>query len=112
MKKSRTPKAVNAAWELIVKSMKALSDEDRDMPLAQDLFHILGSVKGATLLANKRGLDPEIITVAMILHDLGRIPTGVFEGHDSAGAPFVKGLLRRMGDFTQEEIDLIVRLTR
>jgi uncharacterized protein len=112
MKKSRTPKAVNAAWDLIVKSMKALSDEDRDAPLAQDLFHIMGSIKGATLLANKRGLDPEIVTIAMILHDLGRIPTGVFEGHDIAGAPVVKKIMQRIGEFTQEEIDLVVRLTR
>jgi len=112
MKPSRTPKAVNAAWEVIVKSMKALSDEDRDAPLAQDLFHIMGSIKGATLLANKRGLDPEIVTIAMILHDLGRIPTGVFEEHDIAGAPVVKKLMQRIGEFTQEEIDLVVRLTR
>jgi len=88
MKTSRTPKAVAAAWDIIVKSMRALDDEDRDVPLAQDLFHILGSIKGATLLANKRGLDPEIITVAMILHDLGRIPTGIFPGHDMAGVPW------------------------
>ena len=40
MKESRTPKAVNAAWDIIVKSMKALSDEDRDVPLAQDLTPI------------------------------------------------------------------------
>ncbi len=112
MKKSRTPKTVNAAWEIIVKSMKALSDEDRDAPLAQDLFHILGSIKGATLLANKRGLDPEIVTIAMILHDLGRIPTGVFEGHDIAGVPLVKRIMQRIGEFTPEEIDLVVRLTR
>ena len=112
MKKSRTPKAVNAPWELIVKSMKALSDEDRDAPLALDLFHIMGSIKGATLLAYKRGLDPEIVTIAMILHDLGRIPTGVFEGHDIAGAPLVKKLMQRIGEFTQEEIDLVVRLAR
>lgn len=112
MKKSRTPIAVNTAWEVITKSMKALSDEDRDVPLAQDLFHILGSIKGATLLANKRGLDPEIVTVAMILHDLGRIPTGVFEGHDMSGVPFVKGLLERSRAFTKKEVDLIVRLTQ
>lgn len=112
MKKSRTPIAVNTAWEVITKSMKALSDEDRDVPLAQDLFHILGSIKGATLLANKRGLDPEIVTVAMILHDLGRIPTGVFEGHDMSGVPLVKGLLERSRAFTKKEVDLIVRLTQ
>ncbi len=111
MKESRTPKAVNVAWDIITKSMRALSDEDRDVALAQDLFHIMGSIKGATLLANKRGLDPEIVTITMILHDLGRIPTGVFDGHDAAGAPLVRGLLERMGDFTSEEIDLIVRLT-
>ncbi len=112
MKESRTPKAVNAAWDIIVKSMRALSDEDRDAPLAQDLFHVMGSIKGATLLANKRGLDPEIVTIAMILHDLGRIPTGVFKGHDITGAPLVERIMQRIGDFTQEEIDLVVRLTR
>ncbi len=112
MKKSRTPIAVNIAWEVISKSMKALNEEDRDVPLAQDLFHILGSIKGATLLANKRGLDPEIVTVAMILHDLGRIPTGVFDGHDIAGVPLVRGLLERSGAFTPKEIDRIVQLTR
>lgn len=112
MKKSRTPKAVNMAWDVIVKSMRALNDEDRDVPLAQDLFHILGSIKGATLLANKRGLDPEIVTIGMILHDLGRIPTGVFEGHDLAGASFIKDLLERSGDFSQEEIELIIRLAK
>ena len=112
MKESRTPKAVNAAWDIIVKSMRALSDDDRDAPLAQDLFHVMGSIKGATLLANKRGLDPEIVTIAMILHDLGRIPTGVFKGHDITGAPLVERIMQRIGDFTQEEIDLVVRLTR
>ena len=112
MKESRTPKAVNAAWDIIVKSMRALSDEDRDAPLAQDLFHVMGSIKGATLLANKRGLDPEIVTIAMILHDLGRIPTGVFKAHDVTGAPLVERIMQRIGDFTQEEIDLVVRLTR
>lgn len=40
MKKSRTPKAVNIAWDVIVKSMRALNDEDRDIPLAQDLSHL------------------------------------------------------------------------
>jgi len=102
MKTSRTPKAVAAAWDIIVKSTRALDDEDRDVPLAQDLFHILGSIKGATLLANKRGLDPEIITVAMILHDVGRIPTGVFPGHDMAGVPPVRGLLKGMGDLLRK----------
>lgn len=112
MKKSRTPLALNLAWKVITQSMKAINDEDRDVPLAQDLFHIMGSIKGATLLALKRGLDPELVTIAMILHDLGRIPTGVFEGHDEAGAPFIRGLLERTGEFTPEEIELIVHLTR
>ena len=112
MKESRTSKAVTVAWDIIVKSMRALGDEDRDVLLAQDLFHVMGCIKGATLLANKRGLDPEIVTVTMILHDLGRILTGVWDGHDEIGVPLVKRLLERMGDFTPEEIDLIVQLTR
>ncbi|MEM4720979.1 MAG: hypothetical protein QXT73_02810 [Candidatus Methanomethylicaceae archaeon] len=61
MKKSRTFLALNLAWKVITQSMKAINDEDRDVPLAQDLFHIMGSIKGATLLALKRGLDPELV---------------------------------------------------
>lgn len=110
MKESRTAKAVNVGWDIIVKSMKALSDEDRDVPLAQDLFHVMGVVKLATLLANIRGLNPEIVTITMILHDHGRILTGVWDGHDEISPPLVRRLLARMGDFTPEEIDQIVNL--
>jgi hypothetical protein len=39
VKESRTAKAVSVAWDVIVKSMRALGDEDRDVPLAHDLFH-------------------------------------------------------------------------
>lgn len=112
MKESRTSKAVTVAWDVIVKSMKSLGDGDRDVPLAQDLFHVMGVVKLATLLANKRGLNSEIVTITMILHDHGRILTGVWDGHDAIGPPLVRRLLERMGDFTPEEIDLIVKLTR
>jgi hypothetical protein len=109
---SRTARVVQVGWDIIVKSMKALSDEDRDVPLAQDLFHIMGVVKLATLLANKRGLNPEIATITMILHDHGRILTGVWDGHDEISPPLVRRLLERLGDFTSEEIDQIVKLTR
>ncbi len=112
MTQSRTARVVATGWDVIVKSMKALGDDDRDVPLAQDLFHIMGVVKLATLLANKRGLDPEIVTVTMILHDHGRVLTGVWEGHDEISPPLVKRLLERLGDFSPEEIEQIVRLTR
>ena len=112
MIESRTVRTVDVAWDLIVKSMKALSDEDRDVPLAQDLFHVMGVVKLATLLANKRGLNPEIVTITMILHDHGRILTGVWDGHDEISPPLVRKLLKRIGEFTPEEIDQIVRVTR
>lgn len=112
MEQSRTVKAVGVAWDLIVKSMRALSDEDRDVPLAQDLFHILGVVKLATLLANKRGLNPEIVTITMIFHDHGRVLTGVWEGHDEISPPLAKRLLQRIGGFSADEIDQIVRLIR
>ncbi len=112
MTHSRTAKVIATGWDVIVRSMKALSDDERDVPLAQDLFHVMGVVKLATLLANKRGLDPEIVTITMILHDHGRILTGVWEGHDEISPPLVKRLLERLGGFTPEEIDLIVKLIR
>jgi uncharacterized protein len=96
VEQSRTAQVVAIGWDVIVKSMKALNDDDRDVPLAQDLFHVMGVVKLATLLANKRGLNPEIVTITMILHDHGRILTGVWEGHDEISPPLVKRLLERL----------------
>jgi hypothetical protein len=59
IKELRVPKAVTAWWDIIVKSLKALGDEKRDVSLPQDLFQMMGSMKGGTLLAGKPGLDPE-----------------------------------------------------
>lgn len=74
MKESRTAKAVSVAWDVIVKSMRALGDEDRDVPLAHDLFHVMGCIKLATLLGNKRGLNPEIVTVTYDTSRSGAYP--------------------------------------
>ena len=54
-RESRVPKTTIVAWDIIVKSLKARSDEERDVSLVQDLFQIMASMKGATLLAGKRG---------------------------------------------------------
>ena len=112
MEESRTVKTVRAGWEYIVKSMKALGDEDRDVPLALDLFHTMGVIKLATLLANKRGLNPEIVTITMVLHDHGRLVTGGWDGHDEISPPLVRKILKDIGDFSTEEIDQIVKLPR
>ena len=112
MEESRTVKAVRAGWDYIVKSMGALGDEDRDVPLALDLFHTMGVIKLATLLANKRGLNPEIVTITMVLHDHGRLVTGVWDGHDEISPPLVRKILKDIGGFSIEEIEQIVRLTR
>lgn len=112
MGESRTVKTVRVGWDYIVKSMQAFSDEDRDVPLALDLFHTLGVIKLAALLANKRGLSPEIVTITMVLHDHGRLMTGVWDGHDEISPPIARKVLKDIGEFTPEEIDQIVKLIR
>ena len=112
MEESRTVKAVRVGWDYIEKSMKAFTDEDRDVPLALDLFHTLGVIKLAALLANKRGLSPEIITITMVLHDHGRLMTGVWDGHDEISPPIARKILKDIGEFTPEEIDQVVKLIR
>ena len=112
MEESRTVKTVRVGWDYIEKSMRALSDDDRDVPLALDLFHTLGVIKLATLLANKRGLSPEIVTITMVLHDHGRLLTGVWDGHDKISPPIARKILKDIGEFTPEEIDQILKLIR
>ena len=43
--------------------------------------HLYGVSLAATMIAKKRGLDPEIASMAAMLHDLHAYKTGSYEDH-------------------------------
>lgn len=86
-------------WERV---LAAAPKTDLDIPMADDVFHIMGTLHLATLLAERRGVDRELATAAMLLHDIGRAATGRVEGHAQVGAELAREILTE-GGFTPEE---------
>ena len=69
--------------------------------------HLYGVSATCVLLAVKRGLDPELAAVVGMLHDISTYKTGDRTDHAPRGAVEARGILERLGSFTQDEITLI-----
>ncbi len=80
---------------------------DRDKELSWEKIHMASCARIGYILAEQRGLDPDLAAIACAVHDYGRVITGKQKGHAEAGAVPVKGFLESTGLFTEEEIDNI-----
>lgn len=69
--------------------------------------HLYGVSLAATMIAKKRGLDPEIASMAAMLHDLHAYKTGSYDDHAHLGAELAKEILGELGVTNEEETDLI-----
>ena len=70
--------------------------------------HLYGVATICALLALKRGLDPEICTVAGMLHDIWAYKVSPAD-HARLGAAEAAKLLAECAGFTDEEVSLICR---
>jgi len=61
-----------------------------------------------TLLAHRRGLDPEIASTAGMLHDIYQVTSGITEKHALHGSAESEKILKSMQSYTEEEIKIIV----
>lgn len=80
---------------------------NRDVPLYQDVYHLLGTIKCVSLLAMKRNINKEIAVTAMLLHDISRLKDGSNKDHALKSSEIAKQVLINDGNFTKAEIDLI-----
>lgn len=76
---------------------------ENEIPVAQDIFHIVGTVDLAALLAKRRGIDQELAIGAMLLHDIGRLDTGSNAGHNLRSAEIAPAILTQAG-FSAEQV--------
>lgn len=76
----------------------------RDMDPDWERIHISSCAKLGYLMAEERGLDPELAACACAVHDYGRIITGKQKEHAEAGYLPVMEFLRSTELFTEEEI--------
>ena len=58
--------------------------------------HLYGVSLAATMIAKKRGLDPEIASMAAMLHDLHAYKSGSYDDHAHLGADLARQILTEL----------------
>lgn len=71
------------------------------------IAHLYGVSLAATMIAKKRGLDPEIASMAALLHDLHAYKTGSYEDHAHKGAELARSILEELKLTNETETEMI-----
>ena len=71
------------------------------------IAHPYGVSLAATMIAKKRGLDPEIATMAAMLHDLHAYKTGSYDDHAHLGADLAREILGELKLTDEAETGMI-----
>lgn len=77
---------------------------EREESADWERVHMASSARLAWMLAEERGLNPELCACACTVHDYGRILYGKKAGHAEAGYEPVKRFLAGLDLFSEEEI--------
>lgn len=81
-----------------------MEDEDKR---TSAIVHLNGVALAATMLAKKRGFDPEVAAMAGVLHDLHAYKTGSYDDHEHKGAELAREILEELELTSPEETDMI-----
>ena len=71
------------------------------------IAHLYGVSLAATMIAKKRGLNPEIASMAAMLHDLHAYKTGSYDDHAHLGANLAREILQELKITDASETDMI-----
>ncbi len=71
------------------------------------IAHLYGVSLAATMIAKKRGLDPEIASMVAMLHDLHAYKTGSYDDHAHKGAELAREILKDLKLTDEAETDMI-----
>lgn len=87
---------------------------DRELNQMEDVdkrngafVHLYGVSLAATMIAKKRGLDPELSAMAAMLHDLHAYKSGSYDDHEHKGAELAGNILRELKLTDEAETDTI-----
>ena len=80
--------------------------EDKDERTSA-IVHLYGVSLAATILAKKRGLDPELASMAGMLHDLYAYKSGSYEDHAHKGAELARNIIDELKLTDKTETDII-----
>ena len=76
-------------------------------PRTSAVAHLYGVSLAATMLAKKRRLDPELASMAAMLHDLWAYKNSSYEDHAHQGAALAREILEGLGLTSAEETETI-----
>ncbi len=71
------------------------------------IAHLYGVALAATMIAKKRGMDPEIASMAAMLHDLYAYKMGSYEDHAHKGADLAREILGELKLTDDAETEMI-----
>ncbi len=71
------------------------------------IAHLYGVSLAATIIAKKRGMDPEIASMAAMLHDLNAYKTGSYDDHAHKGADLAREILGELKLTDETETEMI-----
>ncbi len=71
------------------------------------IAHLYGVSLAAAMIAKKRGLDPEIASMAAMLHDLNAYKTGSYDDHAHKGAELARNILAELKLTDDAETEMI-----
>lgn len=71
------------------------------------IAHLYGVSLAATMIAKKRGMDPEIASMAAMLHDLHAYKTGSYDDHAHKGAELAREILGELKLTDEAETEMI-----
>ena len=83
--------------------LEALAPEKRNSAIV----HLYGVSLAATMIAQKRGLDAELLSMAAMLHDLYAYKSGSYDDHAHKGTALARGVLGKLDLTTPEETEII-----
>jgi hypothetical protein len=84
-----------------------LPDSERESSICWELKHQASTFQFAKILALKRGLPVDICALGLLLHDINSVMYGSYKDHAHSGTPIALQILRKMGSFSDEELDQI-----
>ena len=84
--------------------LQAVDDTDKRNSA---LVHLYGVSLAAVLVADRRGIDPELPAMAAILHDMHAYLSGSYDDHAHKGADLARSILQELGMTDAEETEKI-----
>ncbi|MBI3342032.1 HD domain-containing protein [Candidatus Curtissbacteria bacterium] len=102
---SPTEKVERKVAELLLTTN--IADSERESSIVWELKHSSGCCQIGRILAQKRGIDADIAGTICVLHDIYVIISGSYQDHAKNGAPIAEKILKEVGGFSAEEIEII-----